>query len=174
MVHAVGNLASSGKAAMERRGLTLAEVMVTVAIIGIVAAATVSNFGVAVQRARWDAAQNILLTIYAGEQVYYALNNAATPASQRYYPPGTFIDVSTPMSSWRSNIYCDNPNDPTVPIPPDRVRYRVDANAASPATFTATASYFRGGALVGTLTVNQNRVLTPTPPACAVGQWCRP
>ncbi len=148
---------------MRRQGLTLAEVMVTVAIIGIVASASVAYFGVAVQRARYDAAQNILLTIYAGEQVYYALNNPGTPALQRYFPPtppGPLLGPLSAAAVWRTNIYCDNPNDPASPA--DRMEYQVTANNVNPATFTATARYFRGGVLVATLRVNELRVFTGT------------
>lgn len=55
---------------MRSRGFTLAEVLVTVAIVGILAAVAVSNYGAAVGRARWDSARSVLVKIYTGERAY--------------------------------------------------------------------------------------------------------
>ena len=49
-----------------RTGYTLTELITAVAIIGILAAASVGYHVIAVQRERWDAARDLLLAIYTG------------------------------------------------------------------------------------------------------------
>ncbi len=132
---------------MVRRGFTLTEMLVTVAIIGIVGTVAVANYGVAVQRARWDAARAVLLKIYDGEQNYYA-----NVADGRLFP-ATPVNGASPLADWRNNLNMDIPNNATV-------TYTIAPVAA---TFTATVTYVPNGQ---TQTVTNNRVFG--------GTWVRP
>ena len=66
-----------------RRGFTLMEIMVALGILAIVAGIAVPQYIKTVERGYWRSAQDILRTIYTGEQVYYTVNQkyTATPAS---------------------------------------------------------------------------------------------
>ena len=119
-------------------GFTLSEVLIAVIVVGILAAAALPQFRKTVVRGYWNAAQDILQTIYSGEQVYEAAND-------EYVDPTA---CPAPDPPWRC-IYMDNPNVANVPV-----TYAV---AAGPTTFTATATYTGAGG--GSMTVNQNRVL---------------
>ena len=160
-------------ATMLQRGFTLVEVLMTVAIVGILAAVGISNYGASMQRARWDAARDILLTIYAGEQVYFTQNGRVS-----YYPTaavsGTTCTVTAPFTEcigvcsgaaiacrngWRNNIYVDDPNLDGV------VAFDVQSAGGATPLFQAKATY--NGQT--TMTVDQDRVFS------FVGtEWVRP
>ena len=101
-------------------GFTLAELMVTVAIVSILAAIAIPQYQKTIRRGHRQAAKDILRTIYAGEQVYKATN-------------GQFIPRSA-TDDW-SVIFMDNPNAAGSPLP---VTFTVTAPTAD--TFTATAT----------------------------------
>ena len=99
-----------------RTGFTLLEVITTVAIIGILASIAIPGYLKTIERNYWRAAQDILQTIFSGEEVY--LEGAAT-----YFAPG----------DWRI-IYLDDPNvGSNTPV-----TYTV--TNVTPTTFSATAS----------------------------------
>lgn len=165
-----------------RAGMTLVEVLVMMTILGIITTAVVGNFTVAMQRQRWDAARDVLLTIAAGEAVYASLNTGT------YYPNagmtlgGTCADIPLPPAPFTQNrclsycnpttaacragwaaVYMQDPNlaDPP-PAPPvtRQVRYRVYTRAA-PQSVRAEA-VLNGLVLV----VDENRSIS--------GTWTRP
>lgn len=120
------------------RGLTLVEVLFTVIIVGILAAVAVPNYQRAVNRGYWRAAQDVLRTIYAGEQVYFETG------STQDYRDG--LSAASPLADWRQ-IYTDNPNSGPTPVD-----YSVPVSP--PGTFTAQAD--RGGQV---MTIDQDNTL---------------
>ena len=80
----------------QQRGFSLTELMIVVAIIGILAAIAVPNFLQYQARAKQSEAKNNLVAIHTGEIAYFAEHNnysddfqaigfGVTGASQRYY-----------------------------------------------------------------------------------------
>ncbi|HEX9780402.1 MAG TPA: prepilin-type N-terminal cleavage/methylation domain-containing protein [bacterium] len=129
------------------RGYTLMEVMVTVAVIGVLAALAMPRFGRTFERERWQQAGDMLLAIYHGERLYALRNDGVyqttTPATQ---------------AEWRDKLRMDNPT------PPDgSVTFAVGAGAGG---FSATATRVGGPSNGKTRTINGNRVLG--------GTWTRP
>lgn len=177
---------------MRRDGFTVTEVLVAVTIVGILAAASVAFYATALQRERWDAARDILRTIYTGEQMYFNLTGARS-----FYPP-TAGDIGTCPSvavvvrqagatsclgvcaagdtackdAWRNNTYTDEPN-----TPGGSVTYRIETIPASvgppptPVRFVATAIYNVTPAV--TITIDDTGQICPPggPTSCS---WARP
>ena len=113
-------------------GFTLLELMITVVIIGILAAMAVAGYQRTVERGYWQTSRDILQTIYSGEIVYWTTNS-------QYFAPG----------AW-TTIYMD---DPTGAIPATFTV--VVNNGAVPPTFTATATRNGGPCNTKTQTVDQ-------------------
>ena len=125
---------------MSRRAFTLTEVLITVTIIAILASAALPQYGKSVERAYWTEAETLLLTIYAGEQVYFTAND-------RYYAPGMW-----------GTIFMVNPNFAPIPV----TFTVVAAGVGGGATTTATATRNGGVCNNLTLTINQARVFGGT------------
>lgn len=159
---------------MSPRGYTLMEVMVTVAILGILAATALPHFTKTRERGFWNGTQDILLTIYAGEQTFGAVNRNA--ANQSVYRTG--LDNTSGAAAW-AEIYTDDPNTLAMPID----YFVVDSSSAKNNTkFRAYANRQGGGLCAG---INQNRLLcpgNPPDPACppapadapCTAWWTRP
>ena len=126
-----GNSGKGGIGMMKRTGFTLIEVLIAIAIVGIVASISIGQYGLTVQRARWDAAQNILLAVYAGEQTYYTLN------SSQYR---TNLDETKTMAEWRE-VFVDNPNRKNPATNAYDVTYKVSGSGSPLSTdFKAQAT----------------------------------
>ena len=132
-----------------RAGFTLIEVMVTVAIILIMAAVAIPQYGRVVERHYWRQAQDLLLTIYSGERAYSFVN------SSKYLP----VPAGSLMATWRT-IFMDDPQIGAVPP----INYVV-TTAAGNTTFVATATRNDGSGR--NITINQNRVVN-------TGAWPQP
>ena len=103
----------------------------TVAIIAILAAVAVPRYGKAIERNYRQQAQDILTTIYYGEQAYRVTNN-------------TFI-----IPALWSDIFMDNPQVGAAPP----ITFAV--TAAKAATFTAKATRSGGQCGGRTLTITE-------------------
>lgn len=126
-----------------RRGFTLTEVMMVIIIIGIMATMALPSYNKTVEREYFRGAQDMLQAIYAGEQVFFTVNNAyrAQPAT---------------LAEWRDELYMDDPNIPAG----GPVTYAIDGVTAT--TFTATAMRNGGSCCSGgTISMNQDRTMTP-------------
>lgn len=137
-------------------GFTLMEVLIAVTIIGISASLAIPTFQKTRQTAYWRSAQDILQTVYTGEQVRQARN-------------GSYLDVSPGSGNW-GEIFMDDPNAVAVPLP---AQFSVvTANAG--ANFTARA--FRGTTTgpCMCMTDGGGRVVQFAGCGCAGGDWTRP
>lgn len=132
---------------MGHKGFTLTEILISVLIIGILSSAAIAQYGVAVGRARWDTARNILLQIYDAEWRY-----RSTVSTTNAFLSQTTLIGAAEMTRWRE-MYIDNPNTTGA-----AVTYQV---AVPGAGFTATAT-FAGQ----TQTVNDSKTFTQV--------WARP
>ena len=106
---------------MRRNGFTLIEVLMVVGILAIFATMAMPQYRKTFERSYWNTAQDILRTIYAGEQVYFSVNDAY------------FDVIEGNPNSWRT-IYMDNPSVANIPVV-----YSVTVNPGPPSTFTAIA-----------------------------------
>ena len=77
-------------------GFTLTEVMITVGILAILAAMAVPMYQKTMERSYWRGSQDMLQTVYAGEQVFWTAND-------------TYTNPAACAPVWRC-IYMDNPN----------------------------------------------------------------
>ena len=87
------------------RGFTLLELLVVVVIIAIVAAIGMPTYRKSIERNYWRGAQDVLRTIYSGEQVYWT-------SEDTYVQPTA---CPAPDPAWRC-IGMDDPN--TAADPP--------------------------------------------------------
>lgn len=153
---------------MGRAGFTLTEILVAVALVGILAAVAVVNYGLTIQRTRFDTARDVITKIYDGEQKYFStiaegFSFFPTPANTQ----GACSGAVPCINLWRGNLFMDDPN-PNPPAPVGGpIGYAVTTAGAPPTTFTVTATY--NGL---TQTVDQNRVFCPPCPTCPVGAGC--
>lgn len=132
-------------------GFTLVEMMITVVVLGILAAIAVPQYTRTIQRSYWKEAQDLLLTIYTGERAYYLTNTMYSASLTKF----------SGMAAWRT-IFMDDPNLGSIPVD-----FSV---STSPSTFTATAARTSSPCSGSTITINQNRSFSPDPTTTPC--WC--
>ena len=161
---------------MNRHGYTLTEVLVTVAIIGVLAGASVTFYAKSVKQERWDAANDVLRTIFTGEQMYFNLN-----AGTSYYPPPPALGTSTLNSclpgdavcrnNWRNFVYTDYPG---ISLIDYWIFTWKDAPPTSTQRFNAVARYLNGNLC---MTIDDLGAVqtspSPLPSGCTAG-WPPP
>ena len=130
---------------MHRRGFTMTEVLIAVAMVAILAAMAVPQFQRTTERSYWRSARNILETIYAGEQIYYLRHDGYQP-----------LTLTSTVVDWREIFMDDSNLDTTIPVD-----FTV---ATGSVTFTATATRVGGPCDTRTQTIDQDRAVGGTWP----------
>jgi prepilin-type N-terminal cleavage/methylation domain-containing protein len=123
-------------------GFTLMEVLMVVVVIAVLAVIALPNFRKTMERGYWREATDLLMTVYAGEETYFSLND-------KYYD----VNEAGGMTEWRI-IYMDDPNLAAVPV-----AFKVTSPGPAFTTFTATATRNGGPCNGQTQTINQLRTL---------------
>jgi type IV pilus assembly protein PilE len=134
------------------RGYTLMEVLITLTLIAIMAGIAIPTFTRTVERSYWRAAADVLLTVYAGEQVYHSLNDEYNAASGG--------------SGWNA-IYMDNPNGTSLPATFAVTKSGTGAGATFKATGTRTSTGKQ-------MWIDHNRLLCNGEPPGSCGTWTKP
>ncbi len=83
---------------MAKRGFTLAELLITVVILAVLAAIALPNFGKSIEKAKWNQAFAALRVIRTGELMYFAKNKDTIPCA----------DVSAIRTNLGANVTDDN------------------------------------------------------------------
>lgn len=139
---------------MSRSAFTLMELLIVVIIVGILAAMALPQFGKTTERSYQRQAWDMLQTIYAGEQVFFSINNRfCNPRTDATFgAAGTTCDrtAAAGTATWRF-IYMDDPTTPTI------TPYSFPTVTAT--TFTARATR-SGTGTCGGLTMEINQIRT--------------
>lgn len=131
-------------------GMTLAELLAVIIILGVLVSIAIPTMGKNVQRGYWEDAQHLLQAIHDGEQRYFdketLYRDTLGPCA-----PGDLVC----LAQWRA-IFMDDPNFGTIPV-----TFTVDASScASPPCFTATATNQTTSGQI--LTIDENGTLDTT------------
>ncbi len=134
----------------ERAGFTLAEVLIVVVILGVLAGLAIPSYTNSIEQSRANEAQANLNIIYTAEKIY-KVNNGTFWA-----PPGTPIVVGSSDPSYTS----DNSVNYKLNIdlaPPEfyPIASIVAAGSGDTATFTATATRNGGGWVGRSASINE-------------------
>ena len=147
---------SRQRTATQQNGFTLIEVLVVIAIIGILLKIAVPAYTTYVQQAHRTDAKNALLDLAAREEKYFSLNNTYTADPTQLY--GTGATFPMPISTNGTAYY--NLIAPTITAP----------TTATAATFSASASPIAGSSQAsdscGTFTINSYGVTSAATSNC--------
>ena len=110
-----------------RPAMTLMELLMVLIVVGILVAIAIPSYHKTVERGYWREAQDLLITVYSGERVYFFSNDE--------YKGGLAACNGDPtcMADWRK-IFMDDPNLNSIPV-----KYDVAASAPPGPTFKAEA-----------------------------------
>ena len=133
----------SKKAPTGPSGFTVAELVVVVVILAILAAIVIPDFTRRIEQGYRREAADLLETIFNGERAYCftksQLDNApGTPTLQHYYPSAGTLTKNSSHTEW-GNIFMDNPYVSSIPQVDFEVKATGSGTCDSGATFTATA-----------------------------------
>ena len=147
-------------------GFTLIEMMTTVAIIGILSSIAIPSYLKAVERSQRRAAEDILQTIFIGEQTYFVINNSYRGTT---YLPCAAGDAAC-FANWRA-IFVDDPNNPST-----RLRITGGDSTSPPPSFGFCAELLLGDADIFDLSVRPLRVMCISGPdrTLDTSQWPMP
>ena len=136
--------------------MTLMELLMAVVIVAISAALAIPTFQKTRDTSYWRSAQDIIQTIYTGEQVYKARN-------------GFYLDVGVGSGNW-DQIFMDDPNATATPLP---AQFTV-VTSNTGANFSASA--FRGTTAGPCMCMSDatGRAITFAGCGCGGGNWTRP
>ncbi|HEX9780401.1 MAG TPA: type II secretion system protein [bacterium] len=129
---------------IRRRGYTLMEILITVSILGILAAIAIPRFGKVAERQRYQEAASLLGSIYAGEQAYATRHD------------GDYRGTPANKLDWRNDLMMDDPN------PADgSISYTIQISPGAD-KFTASAKRTKGGCNNKSISVDQDGVWSDT------------
>ena len=128
---------------MAKRGFTLAELLITVVILAVLAAIALPSFGKAIEKGKWNEALANLRAIAVAEKMYFLKNGICVIC------PINTTDVKTKLG---------------VDVTDGYFKYNVAACAAPGCSlaFIATATTPWAGAKVRTISLDQNGSITYT------------
>ena len=141
-------------------GFTLVELLVTMAVVSILATIAVASYSSQVQKSRRTDARSALLDLAGREENLFSTNNAysATPSDLGYAPVGTPFPISVGSGYYTVSI--------AVPDPAQA--------AATPTTYSITATPVgsqASDAACATLSVNQLGVQSSTGTGTTATCW---
>lgn len=159
---------ASGSAAL---GFTLFELLVAVAIIGVLAAIALPAYDSYALKSRRTLAKTALLDFAAREEKYFSMNNvyadvsSTTSCAKSNTADNVFCKLGYPSGTYSSGIYSITGSDATV-----YYSLTVTPTTAGTTTFTATATPTSASGqnkdACGTYTLNNLGQQTPTSSGC--------
>ena len=144
---------SSGTSKRRARGVTLIELLITVAIVAIIAAIAIPSYNTYVLRTHRTEAKSALLSMAAMQERFYSTQNIYASLPNQLGYTGTVWPINV-----GSNYYSINLPAPTA------------ATTTTPATYTLTATAINGqvaDTACATLSVDQSGTQTATGSATA-------
>ena len=131
---------SSGAGKRRARGVTLIELLITVAIVAIIAAIAIPSYNNYVLRAHRTEAKSALLSMAAAEERFYSTNNAYTnDPSKLGYTPASFSPAVVVGNGYYSVSLIAGPTAATTTTP---ATYTLQAAAINSQTAdTACTAY---------------------------------
>lgn len=121
-----------------KRGMTLAEILIVVVILAVLAAVALPNYSALTHKTRANRAVAYLRVIRAAEKMHFAKNGVYIPCATPNCGNTLGIDISEEDYDFSVVTSAANP----AAVPP------------TPAGFTATAA--RGGVAANFISINQN------------------
>ena len=150
------------------RGFTLTELMVTVMMIGIMAAITVPSYRQAIEQSRADVAGSTLRAIWAAERLYWLGNQTFTNDLGLLKGDLGLLDpklsTAEPAGSseyWNSYYWYDVTLNYDSASPPNVIGFEAKAHAANYTGRTSTLKIDESGEISGNVSGGGGRTITP-------------